>query len=109
MAALLEKLEKGEVVSREASAEMIAILKRQQFHDGIGRTLAGVPIANKTGALDRLRSDVAIVYSDRGRVAMAITGGRVARRAEGIERSMAGHPVHGAQFVRFVLNGGVPP
>lgn len=52
---------------------MIAILKRQQSHDGIGRTLVGVTIANKTGALDRLRSDVAIVYSDRGRIAMAIT------------------------------------
>ena len=73
MVTLLEKLEMGEVVSREASAEMVAILKRQQFHDGIGRTLAGVTIASKTGALDRLRSDVAIVYSARGRIAMAIT------------------------------------
>ncbi len=35
--------------------------------------LVGGPIANKTGALDRLRSDVALVYSDRGRIAMAIT------------------------------------
>jgi len=52
---------------------MIAILKRQQIHEGVGRTLRGVTIANKTGALDRLRSDVAIVYSDRGRIAMAIT------------------------------------
>ncbi len=73
MLALLEKLERGEVVSRDASAEMIAILKRQQFHDGVGRTLRGVTIANKTGALDRLRSDVAIVYSGRGRIAMAVT------------------------------------
>ncbi len=73
MVTLLEKIEGGEVVSKEASAEMIAILKRQQVHDGIGRTLVGVPIANKTGALDRLRADVAIVYSDRGRLAMAIT------------------------------------
>jgi hypothetical protein len=52
---------------------MIAILKRQQYRDGIGRTLVGVEIANKTGALDRLRSDVAIVFSERGRIAMAIT------------------------------------
>ena len=73
MVTLLEKLERGEVVSKEASAEMITILKRQQHHDGIGRSLVGVTIANKTGALDRLRSDVAIVYSDRGRIAMAIT------------------------------------
>ncbi len=31
------------------------------------------PVANKTGALDALRSDVGIVYSKRGRIAMAIT------------------------------------
>jgi hypothetical protein len=73
MVALLEKLERGEVVSKEASQEMVEILKRQQSHDGIGRSLTGVPLATKPGALDRLRSDVGIVYSDRGRVAMAIT------------------------------------
>jgi len=32
-----------------------------------------VPLATKPGALDRLRSDVGIVYSERGRIAMAIT------------------------------------
>jgi beta-lactamase class A len=73
MVRLLERLERGEIVSKDASAEMIGILKRQQYRDGVGRTLAGVEIANKTGALDRLRSDVAIVYSGRGRIAMAIT------------------------------------
>lgn len=73
MVTLLEKLERGEIVSPEASKEMLGILKRQQFHDGIGRTLLDVTIANKTGALDRLRSDVAIVYTRRGRIAMAIT------------------------------------
>lgn len=73
MVTLIEKIEKGEVVSKDASHEMIEILKRQQVHEGIGRTLQGVAVANKTGALDLLRSDVAIVYSERGRIAMAIT------------------------------------
>jgi len=73
MATLIEKIERGLVVSKEASAEMIKVLKRQQSHHGIGRTLTDVEIADKTGALDALRSDVAIVYSKRGRVAMAIT------------------------------------
>ena len=74
MVTLLEKLERGEVVSKAASAEMIAILKRQQYTDGIGRNLLDtVPIASKSGALDRLRSDVGIVYTRRGRIAMAIT------------------------------------
>lgn len=73
MVALLEKLERGEVVNTEASREMLAIMKRQQYRDGIPRALRGVEVANKTGALDRLRSDVGIVYTPRGRIAMAIT------------------------------------
>ena len=73
MVLLLEKIEKGEVVSPEASKEMIAVLKGQQDEDGMRRRLQDVPIANKTGALDALRSDVGIVYSPKGRIAMAIT------------------------------------
>jgi beta-lactamase class A len=73
MVALLEKIEKGEVVSPEASREMIAVLKRQQDNDCIRRYLQDVPVANKTGALDALRSDVGIVYSKKGRIAIAIT------------------------------------
>jgi beta-lactamase class A len=74
MVRLLEMLEKGQIVSKEASAEMIAILKGQQLKDGIGRGLPGsVDSASKSGALDALRSDVGIIYSPRGRIAMAIT------------------------------------
>lgn len=74
MVRLLEMLEKGEVVSKEASAEMLSILRRQQYKEGIGRNQVDTtPVASKSGALDRLRSDVGIVYTRRGRVAMAIT------------------------------------
>ena len=73
MVLLMEKLERGEVVSPEASREMIALLKRQQYHEGIGRSLNGVEMATKPGSLDALRSDVGIIYSKRGRIAMAIT------------------------------------
>ena len=74
MVKLLEMIERGELVSKEASAEMIAILKRQQYKDGIGRNLPDtVPSASKSGSLDRLRSDVGIIYTRRGRIAMAIT------------------------------------
>ena len=74
MVRLLEMLENGEIVSREASAEMIAVLKRQQYKDGIGRGLRDtIASASKSGALDRLRSDVGIIYTRRGRIAMAIT------------------------------------
>ncbi|HEX8178719.1 MAG TPA: serine hydrolase [Pyrinomonadaceae bacterium] len=74
MVTLVEKIYRGEIVSKEASKEMIEIMRRQQYHGGIGRTLNGVvPIASKHGALDRLRSDVGIIYSKRGPIAMAIT------------------------------------
>lgn len=74
MVSLLEMLEKGQVVSKEASNEMLSILKRQQYKDGIGRNLPDtVSSASKSGALDRLRSDVGILYTRRGRIAMAIT------------------------------------
>jgi N-acetylated-alpha-linked acidic dipeptidase len=73
MVLLLERLEKGEIVNAAASREMVDLLKRQQYHDGIGRSLRGVPVASKPGALDRLRSDVGIVYTPRGRIALAIT------------------------------------
>ena len=69
MVLLLEKLERGEVVSPEASKEMIGILKRQQYHEGIGRTLKGVELATKPGALDALRSG-RIVDTPRGRLAI---------------------------------------
>lgn len=52
---------------------MIAVLKRRQDQGGIRRKLLDMPIANKTGSLDALRSDVGIVYSPTGRIAMAIT------------------------------------
>ncbi len=73
MVLLLEKLENGEVINPDTSKEMIALIKRQQFHDGIGRTLLDTTIASKPGALDRLRSDIGIIYTKQGRIAMAIT------------------------------------
>ena len=73
MVTILEKLYRGELVSKPASDEMIEVLKRQQYHEGIGRDMKDVTIASKSGALDHLRSDVGIVYSKNGPIAMAIT------------------------------------
>jgi beta-lactamase class A len=73
MVLILEKLYRGQWISKAASDEMLGVMKRQQYHDGIGRDLRDVPIASKSGALDHLRSDVGIVYLKRGPVAMAIT------------------------------------
>jgi beta-lactamase class A len=73
MVTILEKLYRGELVSKAASDDMLAILKRQRDRDGIGRDLKDIDIASKSGALDHLRSDVGIVYSKGGPIAMAIT------------------------------------
>ncbi|MGI8961561.1 MAG: serine hydrolase [Bryobacteraceae bacterium] len=73
MVTILEKLHRGELVNKAASDEMIAVLKRQQYHEGIGRDMKDVTIASKSGALDHLRSDVGIVYSKSAPIAMAIT------------------------------------
>lgn len=73
MVRLLELLEQGKVVSAEASAHVLAVLKRQQFKDGLGRRAEGFEVASKSGSLDALRSDVGIAYTKGGRIAMAIT------------------------------------
>lgn len=73
MVALLELIARGAVVSRDASEEMIEVLKRQQHKDGIGRRLEHFTVGSKSGALDHLRSDVGIVFTPGGRIAMAVT------------------------------------
>jgi beta-lactamase class A len=74
MVRLIEMMESGTLVSKDASAEMINILKRQQYKDGIGRGVPDtIPVASKSGALDRLRADIGIIYTRRGRIALAIT------------------------------------
>jgi beta-lactamase class A len=73
MVVLMEKLERGEIVSQAVSKEMIDLMKREQSHYAIGRTLSDTPMATKYGALDRLRSAIGIIYSKQGRIAMAIT------------------------------------
>ena len=73
MVLLLEKLERGEVISSAASREMIELMKREQGRYAIGRSLWDVPMASKYGALDRLRSSIGIIYSKKGKIAMAIS------------------------------------
>src|SRR5829696_3144198 len=73
MVLLMEKLERGEVVSPEVSKEMVELLKREQTTNGIWRNLWRVPKATKSGSLDALRSNVGIIYHPRGRIALAVT------------------------------------
>jgi beta-lactamase class A len=73
MVILLERIENGKIVSPEASKEIIKVLKRQRDTNGIPRRMGDLVVANKSGALDHLRSDVGIVYAKGNRIAMAIT------------------------------------
>jgi beta-lactamase class A len=73
MVQILDKLDRGEIINKPASKEMLDLMKREQARYAIGRTIPDVPMASKYGALDHLRSCVALVYSKRGKIAMAIT------------------------------------
>jgi beta-lactamase class A len=74
MVKLLELLHQGKIVSPEVSKDIIGILKMQQDKDGIGRHVPEeIAVASKSGALDALRSDVGLVYTKGGPIAMAIT------------------------------------
>jgi len=73
MVTLMEKLERGEIISPAASKEMIELMKREQGTNGIWREQWRVAKATKSGALDALRSNVGIIYHPRGRIALAIS------------------------------------
>jgi beta-lactamase class A len=73
MVRLLELLHAGKIVSAAASKDVLDILERQQFKDGIGRRAGDLKVQSKSGSLDALRSDVGIIYTAGGPIAMAIT------------------------------------
>ena len=73
MVQILEKLERGEVISPDASKQMLDLMKREQARYAIGRTTPDIPMASKYGALDALRSCVALLYTKQGKIAVSIT------------------------------------
>src|SRR5215813_6021797 len=73
MVLVMEKLERGEIVSPAVSKEMIELMKREQARYAIGRSLWKLDMASKYGALDRLRSAIGILYTKNGKIAMAIS------------------------------------
>src|SRR5262245_37591504 len=73
MVLVMEKLDRGEIISPTASKEMIDLMKEEQARFAIGRLQWDLPIASKYGALDRLRSAIGIIYSKKGKIAMAIS------------------------------------
>ena len=73
---LFSALGRGAVISPAASADMIAILKRQTLNDAIPAGLPpGTVVAHKTGSITKIHHDAGIVYGKRPYVLVVLVGG----------------------------------
>ncbi len=73
---LMTALADGKAVDKAASEEMIAILGRQTFNEGIPAGVpAGTRIAHKTGEITKIHHDAAIVYAPRPFVLVILVRG----------------------------------
>ena len=76
LAVLLQKLARGKAVDARSDAEMVAILERQKFNDGIPAGVPeGTPVAHKTGTITKIHHDAAIVYGRRPYVLVVLIRG----------------------------------
>ena len=74
MAVCLARLHRGELLSPSSTAEVIGILKRQQYREKIPLLLPeSLEVAHKTGEISHTRHDVAIVYAARPYVLSCLT------------------------------------
>jgi len=61
---LMEKIARGEAVSKGASDQMAVVLSRQKFNDRIPAGLPpGTRVAHKTGEITKIQHDAGIVYA----------------------------------------------
>jgi beta-lactamase class A len=79
MAAVMESIYRCDMGDRALCIDMITIMRNQQYRDMLPRYLQASdssedlsPIADKIGALDDVRNDVALVYTKRGPVIISI-------------------------------------
>lgn len=67
IALFLEKLYNGQVINRQYSDEMLAILKNQKLNNKLPKYLPNtIQIAHKTGELGDFTHDGGIVYTPKG-------------------------------------------
>src|SRR6202171_3590700 len=61
---LLDAVARGEAVDKESSRQMMEILERQKFNEGIPAGLPpGTRVAHKTGEITKIHHDAAIVFA----------------------------------------------
>jgi beta-lactamase class A len=73
---LLAAIARGEAVDQESSSQMVEILKRQKFNEGIPAGLpAGTPVAHKTGEITKIHHDAAIVFAPKPFVLVILVRG----------------------------------
>jgi beta-lactamase class A len=81
---LLEAIGNGAAVNPAASTQMVDILKRQKFVDGIPAGLPpGTPVAHKTGNITRIHHDAGIVYGNRPYVLVVLVRGIADQKVSG--------------------------
>jgi beta-lactamase class A len=73
---LLEAIAHGEAIDQESSRQMIAILERQKFNEGIPAGLPrGTRVAHKTGEITKIHHDAAIVFAPKPFVLVILVRG----------------------------------
>jgi beta-lactamase class A len=76
LATLLVAIANGKAVDPDSSAQMVEILERQKFNEGIP---AGVPknirVAHKTGEITKIHHDAGVVYAERPFVIVVLVRG----------------------------------
>jgi beta-lactamase class A len=76
LAILLQAIAQEKAVDAASSQEMIAILKRQKFNEGIPAGLPlGISVAHKTGEITKIHHDAAIVFAKRAYVLVILVRG----------------------------------
>ena len=73
---LLEAIANGQAVDPDSSRQMVEILTRQKFNEGIPAGLpSGTRVAHKTGELTKIHHDAAIVFAPRPFVLVILVRG----------------------------------
>jgi beta-lactamase class A len=79
---LLQAIAEGKAVDAASSRQMITILQRQKFNEGIPAGLpAGIAVAHKTGEINKIHHDAAIVFAKRPFILVILVRGLAGTKA----------------------------